>query len=408
MASGVEGASRSRAHSTRFASVGLIVSLAALAEFGCSSGTADDPSELTPSAVTNGGGLGGQSGSGGTGPVGGSGGPGGSGGDAGGSGGSSGSGGSGGLGGSGGSGGGAQPDDVLVIAGDQVQFDETVWPTTVMSVTSPFGPRLQASRNFAYDFHRGIDIGGPLGARINAIADGVVYDVIAQGEPGSAYPSGGNVVVLKHEADVPIPFHGDEYTTYYSVYMHLRSMTVSKGNSVAAGQRVGTMGESGATEFVHLHLETRIGTTCSLGYQLANPETNCGPSGFDPHVNPFLFVSYPNTDNLEASVLFEPSAMTISVISRLEELDVNSVRINGVGVDFNSRDGIDAADMDNPSHGGVNIAPEEFITTSTEYGLSVRIEGGASLISPDPDWTTIVEVYDVWGGGRKFRFGTTR
>lgn len=402
----------------RLGSYGLLLSLGAVSASGCSSETGQGTSEVRPDGTGGQGGSGtpgGQHG-GGAAPTGGSGGSSGAstGGTAGagaagtGGTGGAGAGGTGMPGGQGGAGGSVRPDDALVIAGDGVRFDETVPPTAVMSVTSPFGPRLQQSNAFAYDFHRGVDISGPLGARINAIADGVVHDTFAENEPGSSYPSGGNVVVVRHEADVPIPFHGEEYKTYYSVYMHLRSISTTKGKAINAGARVGTMGESGATEFVHLHFETRIGTTCSLSYQIANPEILCGPSGFDPHVNPFLFIRYDNTDDVDAEVVFGSDTTTISVTSWLAELDVNSLRINGAGVDFNSRDGIDLSNMDNPSHGGVTIAPEQFISASTEYGLSVEVDNSAIPPSSDPDWTTIVEVYDIWGGGKMLRFGATR
>ncbi len=396
----------------RLGSYGLLVALGASVTFGCSSDAAEGTSEARPDGGAGSGGSGMPGGHGGGSSTGGTGTPGGDGGGAGSGGtaaGGTGAGGTatGGMGGagSGGAGGTVQPDDVLAIAGSTIRFDETVSPAAVMTVTSPFGPRLQQSKGFAYDFHRGIDISGPLGARINAIADGVVHDTFAEGEAGSSYPSGGNVVVLRHEADVPVPFHGDEYKTYYSIYMHLRSISATKGKAISAGARVGAMGESGATEFVHLHFETRIGTTCSLSYQIANPEILCGPSGFDPHVNPFVFIPYDNTDDLNAEVVFGPDTTTISVSSWLAELDVNSLRINGAGVDFNSRDGLDLSNMDNPSHGGVTIAPEQFITASTEYGVSVEIDKSAIPTSPDPDWTTIVEVYDIWGGGKKFRYG---
>jgi len=375
----------------------VTVTLIALSTLSCSSGTSEDSSEANadPSAGAGAGG----SGAGGQGGM-----PGGHGGAA--------SGATAGMGGddSGGSesAGGNAPDDVVEIAGNHVRFDDTVSPTATLDVTSPFGPRLQQSKGFAYDFHRGIDIAGPAGTRINAIADGVVHDTFSENEPGSAYPSGGNVVILRHEADVPLPFHGEEYTTYYSIYMHLRSLSVTKGKIVNAGQRVGEMGKTGATEFVHLHLETRIGTTCSLNYQAANPEAQCASYGFDPHVNPFVFIDYDNADDLQPNVGLGTTTTTLSVVSPRSELDLNSLRINGVGVDINLREGIDRTNMDNPSFESITVTPDEFISASTEYGLSIEIENDAIPVSPDPDWTTIVEIYDIWGGGKMLRYGATQ
>ena len=55
------------------------------------------------------------------------------------------------------------------------------WPLSNSASTpdypfsSTFGPRLQASNSFAYDFHRGIDIPKPNRTKLYAVASGLIY-----------------------------------------------------------------------------------------------------------------------------------------------------------------------------------------------------------------------------------------
>lgn len=89
-------------------------------------------------------------------------------------------------------------------------------------------------------FHSGYDIGG--GGRnhaIYAVADAVVSDV-------RWVSGGGHSIFLNHTND-----------EYHTLYMHLvnGSATVKKGDTVSAGQRIGTMGNTGGNYAIHLHIE---------------------------------------------------------------------------------------------------------------------------------------------------------
>lgn len=106
---------------------------------------------------------------------------------------------------------------------------------TTMRVTSPFGWRGSG-------FHGALDIGNArLGDHVVAAADGKVLAVGNLREPWSEPTSrfasgnyGGLMVVLEHE-------HGA-----ITIYAHLRSEAVSPGQRVTAGQRIGTVGDSGS------------------------------------------------------------------------------------------------------------------------------------------------------------------
>ena len=87
--------------------------------------------------------------------------------------------------------------------------------------------------------HRGIDIGGNVGDTVSAADNG---KVISTGYDGR---SGNNI-----EID-----HGRGYVTFYA---HLSEIGVSVGQTVAKGQYIGKVGNTGHSTGSHLHFEIRI------------------------------------------------------------------------------------------------------------------------------------------------------
>ncbi|MBS3942133.1 MAG: peptidoglycan DD-metalloendopeptidase family protein [Actinobacteria bacterium] len=89
--------------------------------------------------------------------------------------------------------------------------------------------------------HRGTDILGPYGIPVRAITSGT-WAIQRYG------PSAGNWAILR----------GDDGNQYW--YMHLQSHTVGSGARVAAGQQVGTNGDTGnARGTPHIHFELHPG-----------------------------------------------------------------------------------------------------------------------------------------------------
>jgi septal ring factor EnvC (AmiA/AmiB activator) len=84
----------------------------------------------------------------------------------------------------------------------------------------------------------GIDIKAPLGTPVNAVFQGKV--IFCNWTDGR-----GNIVVIDHG------------NSFYSLYAHLDRFDVSLGDSVAAGQQVGTVGETGSLKGSVLHFEIR-------------------------------------------------------------------------------------------------------------------------------------------------------
>ncbi|MDO4487991.1 MAG: peptidoglycan DD-metalloendopeptidase family protein [Eubacteriales bacterium] len=113
------------------------------------------------------------------------------------------------------------------------------WPCPSSSrITSEFGGR-EAPVKGASTTHKGIDIGAPSGEKVIAAADGEV--VIA-----TYSTSAGNYVMLSHGGNV------------YTVYMHMKSIAVSVGQSVSKGEKVGTVGSTGYSTGPHLHFGIRV------------------------------------------------------------------------------------------------------------------------------------------------------
>lgn len=105
------------------------------------------------------------------------------------------------------------------------------WPANG-ALTSGFGYRWGR-------LHAGIDVAAPTGTPIYAAKGGVV--VLAGWEGGY-----GNTVILSH---------GGGMTTRYA---HQSAIAVSRGQTVAAGERLGSMGSTGNSTGPHLHFEVRI------------------------------------------------------------------------------------------------------------------------------------------------------
>ena len=111
--------------------------------------------------------------------------------------------------------------------------------------------------------HSGWDIGGGGSSHpIYATTDGVVRF------SGSKTGGIGNCIYIEHTAD-----------GYWSNYMHLASMSVSIGQTVKAGDRIATMGNTGGDYAVHLHYELSPNGSFHSGGNTVNPQAYLGITG---------------------------------------------------------------------------------------------------------------------------------
>ena len=104
------------------------------------------------------------------------------------------------------------------------------------SITSNFGHRENPFGGSNVETHKGLDIKGPMGAPVKAMA---------KGEVAWAGPRGGfgNCIILKH---------GNGFETLYG---HLSKILVSSGQQIEIGQQIGNIGSTGRSTGPHLHYE---------------------------------------------------------------------------------------------------------------------------------------------------------
>lgn len=106
-------------------------------------------------------------------------------------------------------------------------------------VSTGFGIRRYYNNVFAQDYyHKGVDYAGGYGSPVVAPAAGQVRLV---GREDAGFHVHGNVVGIDHGQGV------------LSIFMHLQDIEVTEGTMVKAGQRIGTIGSTGASTGPHLH-----------------------------------------------------------------------------------------------------------------------------------------------------------
>ncbi|NQV12506.1 M23 family metallopeptidase [Candidatus Uhrbacteria bacterium] len=269
--------------------------------------------------------------------------------------------------------------DVILV--NYVDRENIVWPTESTTLQDAFGPRMLAGQ---YDFHRGIDIAGETGDLVYSIDDGTVYRIYHEGEVGSPFKNGGNVVILKHEIQNPINFLGRDHVTYFSYYLHLDQITIPDIAEddewiTEKGMQIGTLGASGTANTEHLHLETRIGEFGTLD---------------DASVNPFLYLSYNNINSLQ----IEPDTLNESrflITSDREELDVNAIYITSGAdtriINFSTREGIDPNNRDNNIYNSIVLEPLNFNKNSDKYEMYIEYIGEGEVND--------IKVIDIFGNG---------
>ena len=108
------------------------------------------------------------------------------------------------------------------------------------TITSYYGWRFGGS-----DYHTGIDFSGANIYRKPAVAsnDGIVNYVTTSYTPNRGY---GRYVIIDH---------GGGYSTLYG---HLDSISVKKGERVSAGEQIGKVGTTGWSTGPHIHFEIRM------------------------------------------------------------------------------------------------------------------------------------------------------
>ncbi len=127
-----------------------------------------------------------------------------------------------------------EPVKEIIVKGTKVmpsRGDGTfAWPTNGGYISSRQGYRWSR-------MHKGIDIARPSDYTIKAADNGTV---VYAGNKGDGY---GNKIIVDHN------------NGYRTMYAHLASISVSVGQTVSRGSKIGVMGRSGNSTGIHLHFE---------------------------------------------------------------------------------------------------------------------------------------------------------
>lgn len=136
-----------------------------------------------------------------------------------------------------------------------------VWPTSAKTITGKYGTH-GSTRSNGTRYHSGIDIGSAVGSNCYATADGVVVLCKSSDDASGTIGGRGRYIVIYHS-------NGN----FSSLYEHLNSVSVKVGDTVKAGQKIGTTGNSGWQSkgnhyAAHLHFGLMNGKMTNMGYDL--------------------------------------------------------------------------------------------------------------------------------------------
>ena len=156
---------------------------------------------------------------------------------------------------------------------------EFIWPSKGALVTQGYGCLSSGFAVRSYSpcetgsgkrggFHNGVDIAAPLGTPVVAVDSGVV---VAMSSSRYGY---GVWVAVKHNNGL------------VSMYSHLSKITVTQGQHVQAGDKVGNMGSTGFSTGSHLHLVVYAPNTFRTRASLRGGLVPIGAT-----VNPYKYLS---------------------------------------------------------------------------------------------------------------------
>lgn len=120
-------------------------------------------------------------------------------------------------------------------------FGVLSWPLDSVFITQRFGKTVDARRLYTSGTHNGVDFRALVGTKVKATLSGTIQ---ALGDTDKVCPNAsyGKWVLLKHANGLS------------SLYAHLDMISVSAGQIVATGERIGYSGSTGYSTGPHVHL----------------------------------------------------------------------------------------------------------------------------------------------------------
>lgn len=152
------------------------------------------------------------------------------------------------------------------------------WPLASVRVTQYFGnTSFAASGAYNGQGHNGVDFAAAIGTPVKAVLGGTVQEINQGAVPLCQY---GKWVLVKHNNGLT------------SLYAHLSSISVAKGQTVTQGQTLGLSGNTGYATGPHLHLTIYVSSAVTF----KNYTCNSGAVAYIPvtplnaYLNPFSYL----------------------------------------------------------------------------------------------------------------------
>lgn len=145
------------------------------------------------------------------------------------------------------------------------------WPVSPVIITQNFGGTQFAKSNpgiYGRPYHNGTDFGIPIGTPVSSVLSGTVRDTgNTDAFPGCR--SWGKWVLVEHNNGLT------------SLYAHLSSIQVSKGQKVEQGERIALSGSTGVSTGPHLHLTLYASQGVQVRYfsDFKQGSTGCAATG---------------------------------------------------------------------------------------------------------------------------------
>jgi len=115
------------------------------------------------------------------------------------------------------------------------------WPVDSVRITQSFGVTVDSARLYKSGTHNGVDFGMPTGTPIKAVLSGTI-EATGNTDLQKGCYSYGKWILVKHPNGLS------------SLYAHLSVISVSQGDTVDTGERIGYSGATGYATGPHLHL----------------------------------------------------------------------------------------------------------------------------------------------------------
>jgi murein DD-endopeptidase MepM/ murein hydrolase activator NlpD len=151
------------------------------------------------------------------------------------------------------------------------------WPLDKVVVTQLFGKTADSGRLYSSGTHDGVDFSAAVGTPVHAALAGTVFEINQGAVPNCQY---GKWVLIKHANGLA------------TLYAHLSSIGVSRGQAVATGQVIGNAGATGYAIGSHLHFTVYDATAVTLKQYTcrSGPTVTIPIASPKAYLNPMLYL----------------------------------------------------------------------------------------------------------------------